>query len=63
MPKLTVTRKRDESIAIGNNILITIKNIKGGRARIIIEAPIEVPVYRTELLEQKKKGLAAGVKG
>jgi carbon storage regulator len=46
---LVLTRKRDEQIVIGDNIVITIVKIDMGRVRVGIEAPREVPVYRREL--------------
>jgi len=47
---LVLTRKENESLIIGDNIKLTILAVKGGQVRVGIEAPIEVPIHRTELL-------------
>lgn len=43
---LLLTRKNEQSIKIGDNIVVTILAISGGRIKIGIDAPIEVPVLR-----------------
>lgn len=48
---LILTRKKGESIAIGDNIQIQVLNVKGGQVRIGIEAPREVRVNREERVE------------
>ena len=49
---LVLTRKRNESIKIGDDIVITIVRIKSnGDVRVGIEAPPNVNIVRTELLE------------
>ena len=48
---LVLTRARDESIMLGNNIKITIVDIRGDKVRLGIEAPTEVPVHRQEVYE------------
>ena len=48
---LILTRKKGESIAIGDNIQIQVLNVKGGQVRIGIDAPREVQVNREEKLE------------
>jgi len=45
---LILTRKKGESIAIGDNIQIQVLNVKGGQVRIGIDAPREVTVNREE---------------
>jgi carbon storage regulator len=49
---LTFTRKTGQAIRIGDNIRITIKEVRGRQARVVIEAPIEIPVFREEIYEQ-----------
>ena len=46
---LVLSRKEGEKIRIGQDIVITITAIKGGRVKLGIEAPTEVPVLRGEL--------------
>lgn len=47
---LVLSRKVDERIMIGDNIIIHILEIRGGRwVRIGIEAPTEVAVHREEV--------------
>ena len=48
---LILTRKKGESIAIGDNIQIQVLNVKGGQVRIGIVAPREVRVNREERVE------------
>jgi len=47
---LILTRKKGESIAIGDNIQIQVLSVKGGQVRIGIDAPREVKVNREERL-------------
>ncbi|WP_298229199.1 carbon storage regulator CsrA [Gryllotalpicola sp.] len=48
---LVLTRKLGESIVIGDSITITVVDIKGDAIRLGIDAPREVRVQRSELLE------------
>ncbi len=48
---LVLTRQRDESIFIGDNIKIMIVDIRGDKVRLGIEAPPEIPVHRQEVYE------------
>lgn len=52
---LALTRKLNESIMIGNDIELTILEIKGDQIKIGIEAPKSVPIYRKELYIQIKE--------
>ena len=49
---LALSRKNGESIMIGNNIEITILEVKGDQVKVGINAPKAVPVYRKELYLQ-----------
>ncbi len=51
---LVLTRKVGERIVIGNSIMVTILESQGGRIRLGIDAPHEVPVYREEIRERFK---------
>ncbi len=48
---LVLSRQRDESIIIGDEIVITIVDIRGDKVRLGIEAPTEIPVHRQEVYE------------
>lgn len=48
---LVLSRQRDESIIIGDNIVITVVDIRGDKVRLGIVAPREVPVHRREVYE------------
>lgn len=49
---LALSRKLNESIVVGNDIEITILEVKGEQVKIGINAPKSVPVYRKELYTQ-----------
>jgi carbon storage regulator len=55
---LVLSRQRDESIVIGEKIVVTIVDIRGDKVRLGIEAPNEVPVHRQEVYEaiQRENG-------
>ena len=48
---LVLSRQRDESIIIGDNIVVTIVDIRGDKVRLGIDAPTEIPVHRREIYE------------
>ncbi len=48
---LVLSRHRDESIIIGDNIVITIVDIRGDKVRLGIDAPTEIPVHRQEVYD------------
>ena len=52
---LVLTRRPGESIVVGENIVVTVIEIKGGQVRIGIDAPREVDVYREEIYEQVRQ--------
>lgn len=51
---LTLTRKVGESIRIGNDIEIVVKEIRRNQVRIGIIAPRDVPIYREEVYDNLK---------
>ncbi len=48
---LVLSRQRDESIIIGDNVVVTIVDIRGDKVRVGIDAPAEIPVHRREVFE------------
>ena len=60
---LVVTRKLGESIVIGNGITVTVVEVKGGRVRLGVSAPLEVSVHREELLRKIEAGLSETAHG
>ena len=48
---LVLSRQRDESIMIGDNVVVTIVDIRGDKVRLGIQAPEEIPVHRQEVYE------------
>ncbi|TDE98656.1 carbon storage regulator [Occultella glacieicola] len=48
---LVLTRKAGEQIVIGNDITITLIEVRGGDVRIGIDAPRSVTVHRAEVVE------------
>lgn len=47
---LVLTRRKNESIVIGDGIVVTVLEVKGDQIRLGITAPRDVQVYREELL-------------
>jgi carbon storage regulator len=52
---LVLSRKPGQSVVIDRQITIRVIEVRGDRVRIGIEAPREVPVHRSELLERLGK--------
>ena len=46
---LVLTRKSNQSIKIGDDVEVSILSVMGDKVRIGIQAPQEVPVFRTEI--------------
>lgn len=49
---LALSRKKNETIVIENNIEVTVLEIKGDQVKLGIQAPKSVPVYRKEVYRQ-----------
>ena len=57
---LVLARKLDESIVIGDNIVVKIVSIENGIVKLGIDAPQEIAIMRSELLEEvKEQNIAA----
>ena len=46
---LVLSRRRDQTLLIGDNVEVTVLEIKGGQVRLGINAPKAVPVHRGEI--------------
>lgn len=64
MGMLILSRHREESIIIGNNIKVMVVGICGDKVRLGIEAPENISVHRQEIYEanQRAKGMMEGKK-
>lgn len=62
---LVLSRKKNESIVINDDITIVVVEIRGDKVRLGVEAPKEVPVHRREVYdaikrsEQEKNSIAS----
>jgi carbon storage regulator len=56
---LVLSRKKNESIVINNDITIVVVEIRGDKVRLGVEAPKEVPVHRREVYEAIKRSEAS----
>lgn len=51
---LVLSRKRNESIIINDDIIITVVEIRGDKVRIEVDAPQHIPVHRQEVYDAIK---------
>jgi carbon storage regulator len=49
---LVLTRKSNQSIMIGDDIEVSVLSVMGDKVRIGIQAPQDIPVFRTEIYEE-----------
>jgi len=56
---LVLSRKKNESIVINNDITIVVVEIRGDKVRLGVEAPKEVPVHRREVYDAIRRNEAA----
>ena len=60
---LVLSRKKNESIVINDDITIVVVEIRGDKVRLGVEAPKEVPVHRREVFDAiHRNEVAAGDK-
>lgn len=60
---LVLSRHRDESIIIGDNIVITVVDVRGDKVRLGIDAPKDIPVHRQEVHEAIQRERLAAERG
>lgn len=58
---LVLSRKKNESIVINDDITIVVVEIRGDKVRLGVEAPKEVPVHRREVFDAIRRNEAASV--
>ena len=59
---LVLTRRGGESIVIGNDVTVTVLEVRGDQVRIGIDAPKSVPIHREEVyvqVQQENRGAVA----
>lgn len=57
---LVLSRKKNESIVINNDITIVVVEIRGDKVRLGVEAPKEVPVHRREVYDAIHRATSTG---
>ena len=63
---LVLSRKKNESIVIDDNVVITVVEIRGDKVRLGIEAPREIPIHRSEVhaaIQSEQTGIQATNEG
>ncbi len=60
---LVLSRKKNESIVIADDITIVVVEIRGDKVRLGVEAPKEVPVHRREVFDAIRRNEAAANEG
>ncbi len=55
-PMLVLTRRSTERVMIGDDVVVTVLEIRGDQVRLGIEAPRDVQVHREEVLEAIEAG-------
>ena len=48
---LALSRRLNETIHIGNNIVITVTRLRGSQVTILVDAPRDIPVFRGEIYD------------
>jgi carbon storage regulator len=59
---LVLSRKKNESIVINDDITIVVVEIRGDKVRLGVEAPKEVPVHRREVFDAIRRNEATAGK-
>jgi carbon storage regulator CsrA len=59
---LVLARKVDESIVIGDNIVVKVVSVENGIVKLGIDAPKEISIIRNELIEEVKETNKAAAK-
>jgi len=54
---LILTRRINEALRIGDNVSVTVLEIKGNQVRLGVNAPKDVPVHREEIYQRIQEGV------
>ena len=58
---LVLSRKRNESVVINDQIVVTVIEVRGDKVRLGIQAPRDVPIHRSEVMSAIQRAQAVGV--
>lgn len=56
---LVLSRKRNESVVINDQIIVTVVEVRGDKVRLGIQAPRDVPIHRSEIMAAIQQAAAA----
>ena len=57
---LVLSRKKNESIVINDNIVVTVIEIRGDKVRLGFDAPKDVPIHRREVYDAIRRSEMSG---
>lgn len=60
---LVLSRKRNESIVINDQIVVTVIEVRGDKVRLGIQAPRDVPIHRSEVMAAIQRAQEVGTAG
>lgn len=60
---LVLSRKKNESLKINDDITVVVVDIRGDKVRLGVEAPANVPVHRQEVYDAIQRNLRNGQEG
>lgn len=52
---LVLSRKKDEAVRIGDDVIVTVVEIRGDKVRLGFTAPGDIPIHREEMWLQIKE--------
>ena len=60
---LVLSRKRNESVVINDQIVVTVIEVRGDKVRLGIQAPRDVPIHRSEVMAAIQRAQEVGIAG